>query len=218
MGVVLIYGYIIVIQNKPSSNFIKLFLFKSSIFLKDIIINKIERGKQPEYVDDGVKVIKTINIQDGKVIFDDVQYVSESFFEQNKEKAAIYTNDLLLTSTGMGRGKFALYEDEEFCFADSHISIIRFNQKLFMPNFLNYYCQSFLGTEQLKYIEIQIKGTPEIYEEQLNYFRIPNVSIFSQQKIIDEIKAELDKQEEIKQKIIYLRNQIDSIIEQSINL
>ena len=207
-----------VIQNKSSSNFLKLFLFKNSIFLKDIIINKIKRGKQPEYVDNGVKVIKTMNIQDGKVIFDDVQYVSESFLEQNKEKAAIYTNDLLLTSTGMGRGKFALYEDKESCFADSHISIIRFKQELFIPNFLNYYCKSFLGTEQLKYIEMQIKGTPEIYEEQLNYFQIPNISIFRQQEIVDEIKAELDKQEEINQKITCLRNLIDLIIEQFINL
>lgn len=207
-----------VIQNKPSLNFIKKFLTKDSIFLKNIIINKIKRGKQPEYVDDGIKVIKTINIQDGNVTFDEVQFVSKNFFNLNKEKAGVYINDLLLTSTGMGRGKFALYINDEPCFADSHISIIRFNQKLFMPDFLNYYCQSFLGTEQLKYIETQIKGTPEIYEEQLNYFQIIKVSLPCQRKIIDKIKGELDNQEEIKQKIICLKNQFNLIIEEFINL
>lgn len=37
-----------------------------------------------------------------------------------------------------------------------------------------------------------------------------------QQKIVDEIKAELDKQEEIKKQIEAERNKIDEIIEQAI--
>ncbi len=205
-----------IVQNKPSSNILKSFLSKNSIFLKNIIIKPIKRGKQPEYTEDGIKVIKTLNIQKGKIIFDEIQFVSEKFYKNNEEKAGIKQNDLLLTSTGMGRGKFALYEGEEPCFADSHISIIRFNQKIVNPYFLNYYCQSFLGVEQLKYIEIHIKGTPEIYEDQLNYFQIPNIPLSHQQKIVDEIKAELDKQEAIKKQIEAERNKIDEIIEKAI--
>lgn len=205
-----------VVQNKLSSNFLKLFLSKNSIFLKDIIIKPIKRGKQPDYVEDGIRVIKTLNIQKGKITFDEVQFVSDRFLKDNEEKAGIYQNDLLLTSTGMGRGKFALYDGEETCFADSHISIIRFNQGEILPYFLSYYCQSFFGTEQLRYIEIHIKGTPEIYEEQLNYFLIPDISLKDQQKIVDEIKAELDKQEEMKKKIETERTKIDEIIEKAI--
>jgi type I restriction enzyme S subunit len=205
-----------VIQNKSSSSFLKSFLSKNSLFLKDIILKPIKRGKQPEYTEDGIKVIKTLNIQKGKITFEEVQFVSEKFLKDNEKKAGIYQYDLLLTSTGMGRGKFALYEEEEICFADSHVSIIRFNQEKINPNFLNYYCQSFFGIEQLKYIEMQIKGTPEIYETQLNYFQIPDISLKAQQKIVDEIKAELDKQEEIKSKIENERNKIDEIIEKAI--
>lgn len=205
-----------VVQNKLSSNFLKLFLSKNSIFLKDIIIKPIKRGKQPDYVEDGIRVIKTLNIQKGKIIFDEVQFVSGKFLKDNEEKAGIYQNDLLLTSTGMGRGKFALYDGEETCFADSHISIIRFNQGEILPYFLSYYCQSFFGIEQLRYIEIHIKGTPEIYEEQLNYFKIPDISLKDQRKIVDEIKAELDKQEEMKKKIETERAKIDEIIEKAI--
>ena len=206
-----------VVQNSPSSNFLKLFLRQNTIFLKDILIRPIKRGKQPEYTEDGIKVIKTLNIQKGQIIFDEVQFVSENFLKNNEEKAGIYKNDLLLTSTGMGRGKFALYTGEETCFADSHVSIIRFNPKRFLPYFLNYYCQSFLGIKQLKYIEMQIKGTPEIYEAQLNYFQIPNISFKHQQKIVDEIKIELDKQEEMKKKIETQRNKIDEIIGKAIS-
>ena len=205
-----------VIQNNYKSGYLKKFLKKNMLFLKDIIIKPIKRGKQPEYTEEGVKVIKTLNIKNGYINFDEVRFVSDEFFKKNEEKAGIYQNDLLLTSTGMGRGKFALYNEEEFCFADSHISIIRFNQKKTLPYFLNYYCQSFFGIEQLKYIETHIKGTPEIYEAQLNYFQILDISLKDQQKIVDEIKAEIDKQEEINKQIRQERNKIDEIIKKVI--
>lgn len=205
-----------VIQNCLRCEYIKAFLKKNTIFLKDIISKPVKRGKQPEYIEDGVKVIKTLNVQKGKINFDEVQFVSEKYLKDNEDKAGIYQYDLLLTSTGMGRGKFALYDYEETCFADSHISIIRFNQKKILPYFLNYYCQSFFGTGQLEYIEMHIKGTPEIYESQLNYFQILNIPLPDQKKIVYEIKTELDKQEVINQKIKEERNKIDDIIESAI--
>jgi len=205
-----------VVQNSSRTRFLKSFLKRDTIFLKDILTKPIKRGKQPEYTEGGIKVIKTLNIQKGQIVFDEVQFVSESFLKDNEEKAGVYKDDMLLTSTGMGRGKFALYDDEETCFADSHISIIRFNKQRILPYFLNYYCQSFFGTEQLKYIEMHIKGTPEIYEAQLNYFQIPDIPLKSQQKIVDEIKTELDKQEEMKKKIETQRNKIDEIIEKAV--
>lgn len=205
-----------VVQNSSRTRFLKSFLKRNTIFLKDILTKPIKRGKQPEYTEGGIKVIKTLNIQKGQIVFDEVQFVSESFLKDNEEKAGVYKDNILLTSTGMGRGKFTLYDDEETCFADSHISIIRFNKQRILPYFLNYYCQSFFGTEQLKYIEMHIKGTPEIYEAQLNYFQIPDIPLKSQQKIVDEIKTELDKQEEMKKKIETQRNKIDEIIEKVI--
>lgn len=205
-----------VVQNSPSSNFLKSFFAKNTIPLKNILEKSIQRGKQPEYIESGIKVIKTLNIQKGHIDFNEVQFVSEEFLNNNKEKAGIYQKDLLLTSTGMGRGKFALYDGEEICFADSHVSIIRFNKRRISPYFLNYYCQSFFGVAQLKYIEMQIKGTPEIYEAQLNYFQIPDISLKDQQKIVDEIKAELDAQETMNRKIESERNKIDEIIEKAV--
>jgi len=203
------------VQSNYKAKYLKAFLTKNSFFLKDILKKPIKRGKQPEYTESGVVVIKTLNIQNGKINYDEVQYISEEYLKKNEEKAGIYKNDLLLTSTGMGRGKFALYDDDEVCFADSHVSIIRIDERLVLPHFLNYYCQSFFGLEQLKYIEMQIKGTPEIYEAQLNYFQIPNIHPSAQKKIVDEIKTELDKQEAIRQEILRERSKIDEIIEKA---
>lgn len=201
--------------NCPASQYLRDFFKKKikSIYLKKIITEKIHRGKQPVYSkSEDVKVIKTINIKEGKLNFNEVQFVSNDFYKKNQEKATVKKFDLLLTSTGMGRGKFALYEEDETVFADSHISIIRFNKKKINPSFLSYFCQSILGIEQLKYIEMQIKGTPEIYETQFNYLQIPNTSPSTQQKIVNEIKTELDKQEGIRKGIEKEREKIDEII------
>ncbi|WP_288550000.1 restriction endonuclease subunit S [uncultured Brachyspira sp.] len=204
------------IQNKPLSIKLKNIMRNNSIFLKSILTKRIIRGKQPIYEDDGIKVIKTMNIQKGNIIFDDVQFVSEDFFNLNKDRA-ICKNDLLLTSTGMGRGKFAIYKYDEPCFADSHISIIRFDTNKMIPSYLNYFCQSFFGSMQLKYIEMHIKGTPEIYEAQLNYFCIFNLDVNKQQEIVDEIDNKIKEQQKINIQIEKERNKIYDIINSYIN-
>lgn len=205
--------------NSNSARYLREFLdSKKVFFLKNILLKTIQRGVQPQYTDDGIKVIKTINIQNSKIDFSDVQYVDEAFLKKHYQKAAVFKNDLLLTSTGMGRGKFALYEDEEVCFADSHVSIIRFDKQKVFPQFLKYYSQSRFGVEQLKYIEMQIKGTPEIYEPQLKYFRIVDLDILEQKRIVDEIKVAIDKQDEIKKQIEFERSKIDEIIEKSMGI
>jgi len=56
----------------------------------------------------------------------------------------------------------------------------------------------------------------ELYANEISNFQIPDISLKSQQKIVDEIKTELDKQEEMKKKIETQRNKIDEIIENAI--
>jgi restriction endonuclease S subunit len=204
------------VQNSKKSLYLKGFLKDNTIYLKDIITKPIKRGKQPIYKKNGIKVIKTINIKNGEINFEQVEYVSKQFYSSNIEKAGVKKYDLLLSSTGMGRGKFALYTDDEPCFADSHISIIRFNYNYINPTFLNYYCQSFFGSEQLKYIEMQIKGTPEIYETQLNYFQIPLLKKEEQEKIVNEITKKLDEQKQIDKQIEEKQNEISELIENAI--
>lgn len=207
------------IFNKPANKYLRNFLQNNSFFdLKKILTRKIQRGKQPVYADDGVLVIKTKNIQKGLIDLSEPEFVANDFYEQNEVKVGIVQNDLLLTSTGMGRGKFALYESEEPALADSHISIIRFDSTDINPQFLNYFCQSIIGISQLKYIETQIKGTPEIYEEPLNTFRVLSTPKPRQELIVAEIQAELAKQDEIKRQIKAKQNEIDHIVEVAISL
>ena len=56
----------------------------------------------------------------------------------------------------------------------------------------------------------------ELYTNEIANFQIPDISLKSQQKIVDEIKTELDKQEEMKKKIETQRNKIDEIIKKAV--
>jgi len=65
-------------------------------------------------------------------------------------------------------------------------------------------------------IEINKKGlgtNTNIFPSQIQEFPLIDISTKTQQKIVDEIKAELDNQEGVKKKIETERNKIDMIIE-----
>ncbi len=72
----------------------------------------------------------------------------------------------------------------------------------------------------LKFLQLKrltlFKGVPGLNRYDVYDVKIPNISLETQQKIVDEIKAELDKQEEIKKQIEIERNKIDEIIENAI--
>ena len=55
-----------------------------------------------------------------------------------------------------------------------------------------------------------------IFPSQIQEFPMIDISLKAQQKIVSEIKAELDRQEEMKKKIEAERNKIDEIIEKAI--
>lgn len=68
-------------------------------------------------------------------------------------------------------------------------------------------------------IEINKKGlgnNTNIFPSQIREFPIIDIPLTRQQKIVDEIKLELDLQEQIKKQIEAERKKIDAIIEQAI--
>jgi restriction endonuclease S subunit len=84
------------------------------------------------------------------------------------------------------------------------------------PLFAYYYFR----TEYFQYlVEVNKKGlgnNTNIFPSQIQEFPMIDIPLSAQQTIVNEIKTELDKQEEIKQKIEAERNKIDEIIEKAI--
>lgn len=145
------------------------------------------------------------------------QTVSNNYYKANNEKT-VKRGDILLARSGEGTiGKVALIEsdDVQAVFADF---TMRIRLKDYNPKFAYYYMRSayfqYLG-------EIYKKGlgnNTNIFPIVVREFPLIDIPIAEQQRIVDEIQAEIDKQNEIKNHIAILRMEIDKIVESAAGL
>jgi len=187
--------------------------------IKHFIAEPIVLGKgvSPTNYDDNGDYfyISMANIKNWKFESEDAKLVSNEYSEKNQNKT-VSQNDILIARSGEGTiGKVALIDDEDLrgVFADFTMRI-RF--KKYNPLFAYYYFR----TDYFQYlIEINKKGlgnNTNIFPSQIQEFPMIDIPLKAQQEIVDEIKAELDKQDEMKKKIETQRNKIDEIIKKAV--
>lgn len=109
-----------------------------------------------------------------------------------------------------------LPDEKNIIFPDLFIRI-DFDEKIILKKYLAYLFNSIIGRYYFKY---SAKGKNQtmvkISSDEINGFFLPVPPLNIQQRIIDEIKIELDSQEIIKTEIEVERNKIDEIIENAI--
>ena len=137
--------------------------------------------------------------------------------ENIDEQYLLQDNDFLFARSGNTVGKTFLYDSkkhEEAIFAGY---FIKFNLDFtnLDKTFFLYYTKSFIYDFWVKGI-VRIKGQPNINANEYLELKIPNIPLQDQQKIVNEIKKELDKQQNFKKQIKEKRNEIDEIIERII--
>lgn len=143
---------------------------------------------------------------------DESQRVSNSYARENVTKT-VKKGDIIMTRSGVAIGKFALVEDDiQGVFADF---TMRIRLKNYNPLFAYYYFR----TEYFQHlIHSNKKGlqNKNIFPSQIQELPMIDISLQDQNKIVGEIKAELDAQETMNRKIETERNKIDEIIEEAI--
>ena len=184
--------------------------------IKDFISEPIVLGKSvspKDYDENGdFYYISMANIKNWRFESKDSKLVSKEYSDQNQNKT-VQKNDILIARSGEGTiGKVALIYDENLkgIFAD-------FTMRIRLTNYNCLFAYYYFKTEYFQYlIEINKKGlgnNTNIFPSQIQEFPMIDVFLPHQQKIVDEIKKELDKQKEIKRKTTLERNKIDKIIE-----
>lgn len=133
----------------------------------------------------------------------------------SKVVKAVAVNDIIIARSGEGTiGKVALIEEEvNGIFADFTMRIRLSN---YNPLFAYYYFRS-LYFQYL--VEVNKKGlgnNTNIFPSMIQEFPMIDISLSKQQRIVHEIKVELDKQGDIKKQIELERIKIDEIIENTI--
>ncbi|HET6456433.1 MAG TPA: restriction endonuclease subunit S [Armatimonadota bacterium] len=107
------------------------------------------RGWAQFYADTGALFIRSQNVRDGRLSFDEVQYVSPpSGAEGNRTKAML--NDLLITITGNSVGNVAMV-DQVFdkAYISQHVGLVRLKE----PDTADYIC---------RYLSPNSPGNPQI--------------------------------------------------------
>jgi type I restriction enzyme, S subunit len=157
--------------------------------------------------------VSMATVKNYKLEIDESQLVSTEYARANMNKS-INKNDIIMTRSGVAIGKFALIEnDVNGIFAD-------FTMRIRLKNYNHYFAYYYFRSDYFQHlIHTHKKGlqNQNIFPGQIQEFPLVDIPPKDQQKIVYEIKTELDKQEEIKQKIEAERNKIDEIIEGAIN-
>jgi hypothetical protein len=188
-----------------------------TIKLKDIIIEPIRRGVQPKIEEEGeVNAVKTGQLKNGYFDFEDCDKVSLSYYEKN-EKAQVRQGDVLLACTGkVSLGKVDYVDFVEKGLADGHIAIIRIDEKKYNPLFLTYFLRSILGAYQIERDYTGATNQIELYANEIGNFKIPNLSVATQNEIVAQIKQQLDAQKDIEQAIEGKQAEISQLIMEAI--
>ena len=95
----------------------------------DDVTVKIGSGKTPSggenaYVDAGIPLIRSQNVNDNKVDFEDIVYIDEST-DKLMMNSRVFANDVLLNITGASIGRSAVYKGLDEANVNQHVCIIR---------------------------------------------------------------------------------------------
>lgn len=205
-------------HNPPTKKLMDFLDSIKTLQIKNILLENIHRGVSPKYNSNGnIPVVKTGHLKNGHIEISQEEFIDSSFYNSST-KSQIKHGDVLIASTGkVSLGKIDLLEKKQSLIADSHISIIRIDDKKYSRQFFTYFFRSILGYFQVERDFTGATNQIELYSDEISNFRIPNISLKSQQRIVDEVKTKLDKQKEIKIKIKNERDKIDNIVKKELN-
>ena len=119
--------------------------------LGDIAV-KIGSGKTPSggksaYVENGIPLIRSQNVNGDKVDFADIVFVDETT-DESMANSRVYTNDVLLNITGASIGRSAVYKGLESANVNQHVCIIRPTEG-YQPDFIQLNLSSDNGQKQI---------------------------------------------------------------------
>ena len=137
-------------------------------------------------------------------------------YAKNKTDKSVCKDDILLARSGEGTiGKVALIDNDDVkgIFAD-------FTMRIRLTNYNQRFAYYYFRTAYFQYIvEVYKKGlgnNTNIFPIVIREFPMPDLSLDEQQRIVNEVQNEIDKQNSIKEKITELRGKIDIVIENAL--
>lgn len=167
--------------------------------------------------------ISMADISSWKLDLSEIKYVSNDYANKKLTKkikglktpvsTEIAINDIIMMRSGEGGiGKVAIIKDDIKGIFCDFIIRMRFDESIINPEFAYFYFRS----QYFQYlVEINKKGlgnNTNIFPNQVQEFPIPDISLSEQQKIVDMINVEINKQKEIEKQIEQKKFEIEKLI------
>ncbi|WP_439875413.1 restriction endonuclease subunit S [Bacillus mycoides] len=165
-------------DEKPNCNWSESPLNILLVLLKDGTHNPPKRSET------GIPMLSAVNIQDGKIIFDEnVSFIKEEYYKQMHKNYEIQEGDVLLTIVGtLGRVAEVPKLDTKFTVQRS-VAILRTKIDLVTPRYLRYYMESSDFQNQLK-VRSNVTAQAGIYLGELGKLQIRFPNLHEQSKIV----------------------------------
>ncbi|MEM9885966.1 MAG: restriction endonuclease subunit S [Bacteroidota bacterium] len=170
----------------------------------------MKRGKSPKYGQSNLQIIKSGQAR-GYYKFDfEKRYYASPSYQIDERK--LQKGDLLLNSSGVGTaGRVTAFHLDGDYVADSHITILRFDEKLVHPKYaLNIF--GMIGFKNLEKLALGQSGQIEMTLDTIANIKIPIPPLDIQQKIVEEIAVLEQEEEQMMQEVERLRGEIEIII------
>jgi type I restriction enzyme, S subunit len=151
----------------------------------------IQRGISPDYANTGdVLIVNQKCVRPEGLVLKPARYLANEQVSKIAEERFLRSGDVLLNSTGegtLGRSTVVI-STETMTVVDSHVTVIRANQDLVLPKWIDYFLKSVSGQQQ-----IQVKKTGSTKQTELGrssvlglQMIIPN-DLEMQRKIVEDI-------------------------------
>jgi type I restriction enzyme M protein len=174
-------------------------------------LNEIQRGKQPDYAEEGLPVVNSKHVLRGEVRLDDDNR-NASFADDD---LLIHQGDVLMNGTGVGTiGRVAPYLHADSAIPDNHVTILRPKQGLDAV-YLSVFLNSMAGQWQ---VEERLRGSSgqiELYPTDIAEFSVWIAPASVQREIRRSVEKSYEQKQRATQLLEAAKRAIEIAIEDS---
>jgi len=170
-----------------------------------------QRGKQPDYVDEGLPVINSKHVLRNEIRLDEDNRQAEV----EESALLIQTNDVLINGTGVGTiGRAAAYLHENPALPDNHVTILR-PSDILDPVYLSVYLNSVAGQLQVEQRLRGSSGQIELYPADIAEFRIWLAPQVVQKSIRQQVEQSFERRQQAIRLLDVAKRTVEIAIEDS---
>jgi type I restriction enzyme, S subunit len=162
------------------------------------------------HVEQGIPIVSAKNVRDGTLSFDDLEYTTQSAFEELSAKDKPRSGEILITKDGAIRGRAAVVDtDLPFCITQA-VAVVRFGGPSADPHYLLRVIQCPF-TQRL--IDEESSGTaiPHISITDFGRFPVPLPPLTEQQEIVRRIGKLFALADQIEDRLADARQMADRL-------